>query len=57
LEPIHTLYAVDLFWGAGGLTRGLLDEGIRVLAGYVTWTLRADTRMSTTTAFRSSNGT
>lgn len=28
------LYAVDLFCGAGGLTRGLLDEGIRVLAGY-----------------------
>jgi DNA (cytosine-5)-methyltransferase 1 len=29
-----SLYAVDLFCGAGGLTRGLLDEGIRVLAGY-----------------------
>jgi DNA (cytosine-5)-methyltransferase 1 len=25
---------VDLFCGAGGLTRGLLDEGIHVLAGY-----------------------
>lgn len=29
-----SLYAVDLFCGAGGLTRGLLDEGVRVLAGY-----------------------
>lgn len=28
------LSAVDLFCGAGGLTRGLLDEGVRVLAGY-----------------------
>ncbi len=28
------LYAVDLFCGAGGLTRGLLDEGVQVLAGY-----------------------
>ena len=26
--------AVDLFCGAGGLTRGLLDEGISVVAGY-----------------------
>lgn len=29
-----SLYAVDLFCGAGGLTRGLLDEGVSVLAGY-----------------------
>lgn len=28
------LSAVDLFCGVGGLTRGLLDEGVRVLAGY-----------------------
>jgi DNA (cytosine-5)-methyltransferase 1 len=26
--------AVDLFCGAGGLTRGLLDSGIKVVAGY-----------------------
>ena len=26
--------AVDLFCGAGGLTRGLLDSGIEVVAGY-----------------------
>lgn len=26
--------AVDLFCGAGGLTRGLLDAGIKVIAGY-----------------------
>jgi len=26
--------AVDLFCGAGGLTRGFLDAGIPVLAGY-----------------------
>lgn len=30
LRPI----AVDLFCGAGGLTRGLLDAGIQVVAGY-----------------------
>jgi len=28
--------AVDLFCGAGGLTRGLLDAGIPVVAGYDT---------------------
>lgn len=28
--------AVDLFCGAGGLTRGLLDAGVRVVAGYDT---------------------
>ena len=28
------LVAVDLFCGAGGLTRGLLDSGIKVVAGY-----------------------
>lgn len=28
------LYAVDLFCGVGGLTRGLLDAGVTVLAGY-----------------------
>ena len=27
------MYAVDFFCGAGGLTRGLLDAGINVIAG------------------------
>jgi DNA (cytosine-5)-methyltransferase 1 len=30
----HKISAVDLFCGAGGLTRGLADAGIPVLAGY-----------------------
>lgn len=30
------IVAVDLFCGAGGLTRGLLDAGIQVVAGYDT---------------------
>jgi hypothetical protein len=34
LKPAAT--AVDLFCGAGGLTRGLLDAGINVVAGYDT---------------------
>jgi len=29
-----TIYAFDFFCGAGGLTRGLLDAGIKVLAGF-----------------------
>ncbi len=29
-----SIVAVDLFCGAGGLTRGLLDAGIEVAAGY-----------------------
>ncbi len=32
--PKRSLVAVDLFCGAGGLTRGLLDAGIQVVAGY-----------------------
>ncbi len=28
------IYVVDLFCGAGGLTRGLLDSGLNVVAGY-----------------------
>lgn len=31
---IPEITAVDLFCGAGGLTRGLLDSGVRVVAGY-----------------------
>lgn len=33
-KPIVAATAVDLFCGAGGLTRGLLDAGISVTAGY-----------------------
>jgi DNA (cytosine-5)-methyltransferase 1 len=33
-RPAVTATAVDLFCGAGGLTRGLLDAGIPVVAGY-----------------------
>lgn len=31
--PEPSLSAIDLFCGAGGLTRGLLDEGLNVVAG------------------------
>lgn len=31
---LRRIVAVDLFCGAGGLTRGLLDAGIEVVAGY-----------------------
>lgn len=34
LRPAVAATAVDLFCGAGGLTRGLLDAGIPVVAGY-----------------------
>lgn len=33
VKPSRKIYAVDLFCGAGGLTRGLLDAGIQVKAG------------------------
>lgn len=33
IKPVRQIYAVDLFCGAGGLTRGLLDAGIKVCAG------------------------
>ena len=33
IKPVRQIYAVDLFCGAGGLTRGLLDAGIKVRAG------------------------
>jgi DNA-methyltransferase (dcm) len=33
IKPVRQIYAVDLFCGAGGLTRGLLDAGITVRAG------------------------
>ena len=35
-QDLPEIAAVDLFCGAGGLTRGLLDAGIRVVAGYDT---------------------
>lgn len=35
-RPVNNPVAVDLFCGAGGLTRGLLDAGIAVVAGYDT---------------------
>lgn len=35
IKPVRQrVVAVDLFCGAGGLTRGLLDAGITVIAGY-----------------------
>ena len=33
LDSNSIIQAVDLFCGAGGLTRGLLDVGINVVAG------------------------
>lgn len=33
-SPKVRVAAVDLFCGAGGLTRGLLDAGVKVVAGY-----------------------
>jgi DNA (cytosine-5)-methyltransferase 1 len=33
-HPIIRAAAVDLFCGAGGLTRGLLDAGLKVVAGF-----------------------
>lgn len=33
MKPLRSIYAIDLFCGAGGLTRGLLDAGIKVKAG------------------------
>jgi len=33
MQPQRAIYAVDLFCGAGGLTHGLLDAGIKVKAG------------------------
>lgn len=35
-SPKTPATAVDLFCGAGGLTRGLLDAGVKVVAGYDT---------------------
>lgn len=32
-KPVRQIFAVDLFCGAGGLTRGLLDAGVKVRAG------------------------
>ena len=33
VQPKRQIYGVDLFCGAGGLTRGLLDAGIKIRAG------------------------
>lgn len=33
-KPLKNIVATDVFCGAGGLTRGLLDAGINVVAGY-----------------------
>ena len=33
VRPEHDVVCVDLFCGAGGLTRGLIDAGVRVVAG------------------------
>src|ERR1700674_1729141 len=35
-SPKTAATAIDLFCGAGGLTRGLLDGGVNVVAGYDT---------------------
>ncbi len=33
VRPKYPVSAVDLFCGAGGLTRGLIDSGLKVVAG------------------------